>query len=38
MKIIKDKKALFLRVLVPVLIAIALTVIWIVKTHPTLSH
>jgi thioredoxin 1 len=35
MKIIKDKKALFLRVLVPVLIAIALTVIWIVKTHPT---
>jgi thioredoxin 1 len=30
-----DKKKLWLRILVPIFIAIALTVIWVVKTHPT---
>ena len=30
-----NKKKLMVRILVPVLIAIALTVIWVVKTHPT---
>ncbi|MEA4831340.1 MAG: thioredoxin family protein [Oscillospiraceae bacterium] len=30
-----DKKKLFVKILVPVLIAVSLTVIWIVKTHPT---
>ncbi len=29
-----DKKKLLLRIVVPVFIAIALTVIWVVKTHP----
>ncbi len=30
-----DKKKLFVRILVPVLIAVSLTIIWVVKTHPT---
>ena len=30
-----NKKKLLIRILVPVLIAVALTVIWAVKTHPT---
>lgn len=30
-----DKKKLFVKILVPVLIAAALTIIWVVKTHPT---
>jgi thioredoxin 1 len=30
-----DKKKLLFRILVPVLIAITITAIWIVKTHPT---
>jgi hypothetical protein len=30
-----DKKKLFIKILVPVLIAVALSVIWAVKTHPT---
>lgn len=30
-----DKKKLLLKILVPVLIAATLTVIWVVKTHPT---
>lgn len=30
-----NKKKLFLRILVPVLIAVTLTIIWAVKTHPT---
>ena len=29
------KKKLFLRIAVPVLIAVVMTVVWIVKTHPT---
>lgn len=30
-----DKKKLFVKILVPVLIAVTLTIIWVVKTHPT---
>lgn len=30
-----DKKKLFVKILVPVLIAVTLTIIWAVKTHPT---
>ena len=30
-----NKKKLFVKILVPVLIAVTLTIIWVVKTHPT---
>lgn len=30
-----NKKKLIIRIIVPVLILVALTVIWVVKTHPT---
>lgn len=30
-----DKKNLFVKILVPVLIAVTLIIIWVVKTHPT---
>jgi len=30
-----DKKKLLVKILVPVLIAVTLTIIWVVKTHPT---
>lgn len=30
-----DKKKLVVKILVPVLIAVTLTIIWVVKTHPT---
>lgn len=33
-----DKKKLFVKILVPVLIAVTLTIIWVVKTHPTPTH
>lgn len=32
-----DKKKLLVKILVPVLIAVALIIIWVLKTHPTLA-